>query len=289
MFALRFSRALCVSRHVHGRRLLSDVLFPVPPKSKGWPTPWITETEATDYLFPLYSQGWYIAAVSGALPTVKTAGLACRFTFPGCPPAAAFIKDVLTLTETENHHPCWLKLTNSGDNSLVHICTTTHSALRPEWDSTDTDESRALQGITLRDLRFAALVSSLPSNTFRPVADIGPSRTRPTWDLLCETLRFWATPASQTQVPTDEATSDPKIGPPFARHALAHILQVTVLPVIPFPPRHALFVVGRIGASTAPPENRHSNPLRNLARIAAVLIGKPIVVLLRHRRIFWTT
>jgi hypothetical protein len=223
MLALRFPRALYISKH-SGRRLFSDLSFPVPPKPKGWPTPWITETDATDYLFPLYSQGWYISAVSGDLPTVKTAGLACRFTFPGCPPAAEFIKDVLTLTETENvsieylalllfvkilqHHPCWLKLTNSGDNSSVHICSTTHSALRPKWDPTDTSESRALQGITLRDLRFAALISSLPSNTFRPSAEIGPSRTRPTWDELSATLRFWATPTSQPTRTKAKESSD---------------------------------------------------------------------------------
>ncbi|KAF7330362.1 hypothetical protein MVEN_02474500 [Mycena venus] len=204
MFALQISRPLYISKP--GRRLLSVL---VPPKSKGWPTPWITESDATNYLFPLYSQGWYVAAVSSDRPAVKTAGLACRFTFPSCPPAAAFIKDVLTLTETEKHHPCWLKLTNSGDNSSVHICSTTHSALRPEWDPTDTPESRALQGITLRDLRFAALISSLPSNTFLPSTEIGPSRTRPTWDEFCATLRFWSTPSIQNEKPADSVQEVP--------------------------------------------------------------------------------
>ncbi|KAK7032910.1 pterin-4-alpha-carbinolamine dehydratase 2 [Favolaschia claudopus] len=192
MFTLRYSRRL---RAVEGRRLFSDVLFPVPPRAKGWPTPWITEADAAEYLFPLYSQGWYITAVSSDLPTVKTAGLACRFTFESCSPAATFIKEVLTLTETEKHHPSWLKLMNSGENASVQICSTTHSALRPEWNSSDTPESRVLQGITLRDLRFAALVSSLPSNTFKPGVEIGPSRTRPTWEELCATLQFWATPS----------------------------------------------------------------------------------------------
>ncbi|KAF7375116.1 Pterin-4-alpha-carbinolamine dehydratase 2 [Mycena sanguinolenta] len=225
MFALRFSRTSCVSKHANvlGRRLLSDVSLPIPTKPKGWPTPWITETEATEYLFPLYSQGWYISATSNKLPAIKTAGLTCRFAFPSCPPATSFLKDVLTLADTENHHPSWLKLTTSGENALVHICTTTHSALRPEWDATDTSESRALQGITLRDLRFAALISSLPSNTYRPSTEIGPSPSRPAWEELCATLRHWAVPTTQPPQPetvhtpaddaTGGATTRPKKGP----------------------------------------------------------------------------
>ncbi|KAJ7914864.1 hypothetical protein B0H13DRAFT_2001409 [Mycena leptocephala] len=205
MFTLRLSRSLSVAKH--GRwRLFSDVSLPIPPKSKGWPTPWITETDATDYLFPLYLQG-----CAHGWP-------ACRFTFPSCPPAAAFIRDILTLTETENHHPCWLKLTNSINNSAVNICTTTHSALRPVWDPSDTPDSRALEGITLRDLRFAALISSLPSNTYHPSAEIGPSRTRPTWEDLCATLRHWSTrtpPSNRSselmQEPADDVPK-PEIG-----------------------------------------------------------------------------
>ncbi|KAJ7671671.1 hypothetical protein DFH06DRAFT_122032 [Mycena polygramma] len=201
LFVLRFSRTLCVQRAAGGRRLFSDALFPAPPKPKGWPTPWITESDANDYLFPLYAQGWYVAAVNGDTSKVRTAGLACRFAFPSCTPAVAFVKDVLTLTETENHHPHWLRLINSSDDTSVHICSTTHSALRPEWDATDTLDSRSLAGITLRDLRFAALISSLPSNTYRPAAEVGPSRTRPTWDDLCESLRFWSRPNSSPPAP----------------------------------------------------------------------------------------
>ncbi|KAJ6577312.1 hypothetical protein B0H19DRAFT_553221 [Mycena capillaripes] len=212
MLVLRLSRTLWVPKHGGGRRLFSDAPFSIPHKPKGWPTPWITETEATEYLFPLYSQGWYVAAVSGDQRTVRTAGLACRFAFPSCTPAGAFIKDVLTLTETENHHPHWLRLSNSADEASVHICSTTHSALRPEWDSAiDTHENRALAGITLRDLRFAALISSLPSNTYRPSAEIGPSRTRPTWDDLCANLRFWSTPPSpSTEEPPERVDSKNK-------------------------------------------------------------------------------
>ncbi|KAJ6448898.1 hypothetical protein C8R45DRAFT_149711 [Mycena sanguinolenta] len=221
MFAPRISRAFYVPKHILGRRLLSDAL-PIPTRPKGWPTPWITETEATEYLFPLYSQGWYISSVSSNAPAVKTAGLTCRFAFPSCPPATTFLKDVLVLADAEKHHPSWLKLATSGENTLVHICTTTHSALRPEWDPEDTSESRALQGITLRDLRFAALISSLPSNTYRPSTEIGPSPSRPAWDELCATLRHWAVAAQPPQpdtvpTPADDATAGartrPKKGP----------------------------------------------------------------------------
>jgi hypothetical protein len=78
----------------------------------------------------------------------------------------------------------------------VHVCTTTHSALRPAWDPADTPDRRALEGLTLRDLRFAALVTSLPTTPDGPSAEIGPSPTRPTWDDLSASLRLWSNPTS---------------------------------------------------------------------------------------------
>jgi hypothetical protein len=102
MFSLRLSR-LSVPKCVSGRRLFSDGSLPIPAKSKGWPTPWIVEADATEYLFPLYAHGWYVATVpSSDRRTVKTAALACRFNFPTYLPAAAFIKDIFALSETEN-------------------------------------------------------------------------------------------------------------------------------------------------------------------------------------------
>ncbi|KAJ7039518.1 hypothetical protein C8F04DRAFT_1317409 [Mycena alexandri] len=212
MFALRLSRSLYVPVHLCGpARWLHSL--PIPTKPKGWPTPWITEDDATNYLFPLYLKGWYLSTVPNDHRTLRVAGLACRFTFPNASPAAAFIKDIMTLTETENHHPCWLRVENSSKNAVVTVCTTTHSALRPEWDPTDTPDDRALEGITLRDLRFAALVTSLPSNTYAPSAEIGPSSTRPVWDELSATLRRWSTPtappsASSKQTQKVTATGD---------------------------------------------------------------------------------
>ncbi|KAJ7220007.1 hypothetical protein GGX14DRAFT_432741 [Mycena pura] len=199
MFPHRLSRTLWVSKHVGGRRLLSNLSLPIPSKPKGWPTPWITEADATQYLFPLYLQGWYVAAVATERRGLRAAGLARRFAFPGCDPATTFLKDILTLTETEKHHPQLLRLTNSPKSSVVHICTTTHSALRPVWQTSDTPQSRAFEGITLRDIRFAALTSSLPSSPGSPSAEIGPSSSRPSWEDLHTTLRLWATPSSDRE------------------------------------------------------------------------------------------
>ncbi|KAJ7650628.1 hypothetical protein FB45DRAFT_888301 [Roridomyces roridus] len=191
-----FSR---LSRPVARRLFSSDAptAVPIPGKPKGWPTPWITEEDANNYLFPLYLRSWYIAAIGKEHSTLRTAGLACRFTFPTPSPASAFLQQVVELSEQEKHHPAWLKVQHSPRNSAVHICTTTHSALRPEWHPNDTDESRALEGLTLRDLRFAALISCLPT-TPPPTREIGPSSTRPDWDGLCTTFRQWSTPVAPT-------------------------------------------------------------------------------------------
>ncbi|KAJ7510306.1 hypothetical protein B0H11DRAFT_1183301 [Mycena galericulata] len=191
MFA-RFSRPL---RVVGGRRSFSDEVasVPIPGKSKGWPTPWITEEDATNYLFPLYSRGWYISSIAHEHSLLRTAGLACRFSFASSSPASNFVREIIELSEAENHHPSWLKLSHSIKSSNVQVCTTTHSALRPEWYPEEPLEKRALEGLTLRDLRFAALVSSLPASP-TPSREIGPSPTRPTWDDLSATLRLWSTP-----------------------------------------------------------------------------------------------
>ncbi|KAJ7075151.1 hypothetical protein B0H15DRAFT_38915 [Mycena belliarum] len=195
MFSLRLVRS-CVRKQPSGRRLLSDVAIPIPSKVKRWPTPWITEEDATDYLFPLYLYGWHVATVRN--DSIRTAGLACRFAFPSFTPAAEFVRDILALVEAENHHPTLLNLSHSVKGSSLQICSTTHSALRPAWDATDTAESRALGGLTLRDLRFAALISSLPTSPTGPSLEIEPSASRPTWEDLTATLRKWSTsvPAS---------------------------------------------------------------------------------------------
>ncbi|KAJ6570267.1 hypothetical protein DFH09DRAFT_1154507 [Mycena vulgaris] len=190
MFSLRLARPY-LQRHVNRRRLFSDVSLPIPNKPKGWPTPWITEDEATDFLFPLYSHGWYVATVRNDSVT-RTAGLARRFPFPDFAPAAAFARDIFTLIEAENHHPCWLNMSHSTKGSILHICSTTHSALRPAWDPVDTPDSRALEGITLRDLRFAALISSLPTSPGAPSMEIEPSSSRPAWEELIATLQSWS-------------------------------------------------------------------------------------------------
>ncbi|KAJ6520750.1 hypothetical protein DFH09DRAFT_1193694 [Mycena vulgaris] len=130
MFSLRLARP-CLQRHVNRRRLFSDVSLPIPNKPKGWPTPWITEDEATDFLFPLYSHGWYVATVRNDSVTC-TAGLARRFPFPDFAPAAAFARDIFTLIEAENVTSPLLAQPTKG--SILHICSTTHSALRPAWD-----------------------------------------------------------------------------------------------------------------------------------------------------------
>ncbi|KAJ7677356.1 hypothetical protein B0H17DRAFT_1079510 [Mycena rosella] len=191
MFTLRLSRR-CVQRHVSGRRLLSDVSLPIPAKPKGWPTPWITEDDATNFLFPLYAHGWYIAPVRS--DAVQIAALLCRFDFPSFKPAAAFTKDIFDLIETERHHPRWLNISHSTTGSTLKICSTTDSALRPQWDAADTTDNRALAGLTLRDLRFAALVSSLHTSPGPPDHEFNPSSSRPPWAELCTTLRSWSTP-----------------------------------------------------------------------------------------------
>ncbi|KAJ7721734.1 hypothetical protein DFH07DRAFT_857529 [Mycena maculata] len=195
MFAFARSRPLRVLQHVGGRRLLSDgaLIVPVPEKPKGWPTPWITEEDATNYLFPLYSLGWYIVGNPSRYAS-RTASLACNLKFLKPSPASAFAREIIELSETENHHPSWLKVSHSTGSSVVEVCSATHSALRPEWDPADTPASRALEGLTVRDLRFAALVSSLSTFPASPSDDIEPGPTRPNWDDLCAKLQLWSAP-----------------------------------------------------------------------------------------------
>ncbi|KAJ7178710.1 hypothetical protein C8R43DRAFT_1118080 [Mycena crocata] len=197
MLAPRFLRPLCAPKLGSGQRSLSDISVRIPSKVQGWPTPWITEEEATDYLFPLYSEGWYISAVKSELHNARAAGLSRLFIFPSNKPAAAFIRDVFVLADTENHHPYSLSLTNTTKRSTVDMCTTTHSALRPAWNAEDSPDTRKLEGLTLRDLRFAALVSSLPTYPGKPSEEFGPSPVRPTWEDLNATLRSWSSPLTK--------------------------------------------------------------------------------------------
>ncbi|KAF7317029.1 hypothetical protein HMN09_00437400 [Mycena chlorophos] len=125
----------------------------VASKVKGWPTPWLTQHDAESFLTPLLNRGWRIIQIE---PEKPTAGLARQFRFERPNVATAFTSDILQLCASENHHPQWLKMHNSAKHSTVQICTTTHSAL-------DTLRNVVCPGITLRDVRFAALLASLPS------------------------------------------------------------------------------------------------------------------------------
>ncbi|KAJ7454853.1 hypothetical protein FB451DRAFT_656893 [Mycena latifolia] len=235
MFSLRLARS-CVQKHAIGRRLLSDASISIPDKSKGWPTPWITEDDATNFLFPLYLYGWYITSVRN--DPVRTAGLACRFNFPSFAPAAAFATDIFTVIEAEKHHPSWLNLSHSTKGSSLHICSTTHSALRPAWDVTDTPDSCALEGLTLRDLRFAALVSSLPTSPAHLSNQIEPSTSRPAWPELSAMLRSWSTPtsASATSKQARSKAEKPATCPACAGpHAISKCPTRHSLPAPPCP------------------------------------------------------
>ncbi|KAJ7293847.1 hypothetical protein C8J57DRAFT_1211247 [Mycena rebaudengoi] len=223
MLGLRLARP-CL-RVVPRRRLFSDVApsaVPIPDKVKGWPTPWITEEDADNYLFPLYMQGWYIAVVKEDGTNNRVGGLSCRFSFSGHAPAAAFVRDVFALADAENasrafqelslHHPSWLKLSNlSASKAVVHLCTHTHSALRPVYDEqNDTPAARTMPGPTLRDLRLAALVAALPAHPPVPTADFGPSPLRPVWADLAATLRDFALTASPPKAPKTQTHTQKK-------------------------------------------------------------------------------
>ncbi|KAF7312139.1 hypothetical protein MIND_00226300 [Mycena indigotica] len=158
------------------------------PPSKSWPTAWISRADATEFLLPLLSHyGWYLSPIT-TKTTGHAAGLARQFKFNKSNHATAFVNDVLELTKTEKHHPQFLHVTNWPQSSNVVICTTTHSALMP---ATDTLKECVSPGITLRDARFALLVSSLSSANIE--ASEGPPMR---WDVFQDTIYRWASSVS---------------------------------------------------------------------------------------------
>ncbi|KAF7327526.1 hypothetical protein MKEN_00331500 [Mycena kentingensis (nom. inval.)] len=122
----------------------------IPPPCHGWPTSWISKTDYYAYLRPLLYRGWYLAPT----PTQSTV-LARSFTFHKPSVATRFSTEILNLTALEKHHPQWLNIACGASSSRVSLGTTTHSASNAD--------NRIVPGITLRDVRFAALVASLPS------------------------------------------------------------------------------------------------------------------------------
>ncbi|KAL0071833.1 hypothetical protein AAF712_000755 [Marasmius tenuissimus] len=136
----------------------------IPPPVNGWPTPWLEPPEVKEYLFPLLRDSqWRLNFVPKASLSVPT--LCKTFNFKGGVSALAFMKDVVTIADTEDHHPAAIQF-NESPQPHVYIGVRTHSGkISPALLEYFTERIRAdppsklrRQGITMRDIRFALLV-----------------------------------------------------------------------------------------------------------------------------------
>ncbi|KAF8634268.1 hypothetical protein AX17_004225 [Amanita inopinata Kibby_2008] len=132
---------------------------PLPAPVRGYPTPWVTEFDVLNFVYPLYTRGWGQSLVSWKPPAKSSPArigiraqrwadngekeqtedtrerytmlLSAKYRFQDYDSAVQFFLKVVEVARTENHHPS-IQIAN-GTPFTVTVTTQTDSARRPLW------------------------------------------------------------------------------------------------------------------------------------------------------------
>ncbi|KAG5641850.1 hypothetical protein DXG03_004109 [Asterophora parasitica] len=81
-------------------------LLEIPPRVKGWPTPWFSKEDFENYLEPLYSRGWKLkfrkTVIGGEEASAVTSLLDVQYSFATYQAGIAFINGVSEIAEAEH-------------------------------------------------------------------------------------------------------------------------------------------------------------------------------------------
>ncbi|KAF8659702.1 hypothetical protein AX16_001805 [Volvariella volvacea WC 439] len=157
----------------------TQLLIPNVPRVKDHEVPWIGESDFEQYLRPLYDLGWAIdfksrlAEQEAPAPSklLSAARIKTVFTLPNYSMALKFLTRVVKTGQKEKHYPNIAILKDKLPR--VWITIHTDSAYRFIWDDEDPQtpvSERMYPGVTLRDLRLAALIESRYATEFLALA-----------------------------------------------------------------------------------------------------------------------
>lgn len=139
----------------------------LPPRVKGYPTPWFDKEDFETYLRPLYLRGWGLTLQHHKRrPSISaiTSVLAAEFPLADFDAAMAFLAEIGRLANSEKHHPVTLNLLFDKPPTVT-VQMFTHSALRPDWIGASPSKLK-IPGVTRRDLRMAVLIDQLYADKY---------------------------------------------------------------------------------------------------------------------------